>query len=253
MIVDLQKASVWKRISAGMFDGILLGTVAVLCAWLLSSVLGFDVHYDALTSAYDRYAEEYGVNLDMSLSEYESMTEEQTLALEAAYTALSNDEEAMYAYNMVMQLTIMIISLGIFGAYLIMEFVIPLILGNGQTFGKKIFGIALMDTEGVKLKTVALFIRTLLGKYAIETMIPVLILMMLYFGAIGLTGTIILLLILIAQPVLMLITDTNAMIHDLLAGTVCVTMNSQMIFDSHEEKLRYIEKQHAEAAARADY
>ncbi len=250
---DLQKASMWKRISAGMFDGILLCVATVLCAWMLSAVLGFDGYYNALTSAYDRCAEEYGVNFDMSLSEYESMTEEQAQALEAAYTALSADEEAMYAYNMVMQMSILIISLGIFGAYLIMEFVIPLILGNGQTFGKKMFGIALMDNDGIKLKAVALFIRTLLGKYAVETMIPVLIIMMLYFGAIGLAGTIMLFLLLVAQIVLMIITDTNAMIHDLLAGTVCITMNSQMIFDSREEKLRYIEKQHAEAAARAEY
>ena len=42
MIYDLQKASMWKRISAAMFDGILLGIAAVLFAWLLSLALGFD-------------------------------------------------------------------------------------------------------------------------------------------------------------------------------------------------------------------
>lgn len=243
----------WKRISAGMFDGILLCVVVVLCAWLLSGALGFDAHYNTLNEAYSRHAAEYEVNFDMTLSEYESMSQAQAQALEAAYAALAADEQAMYAYNMVMQLTLLIVSLSILGGCLIMEFVVPLILGNGQTFGKKMFSLALMDNDSVRIKPIALFIRTVLGKYTIETMIPVLILIMLYFGSIGLMGTIMLLLILAAQIVLMLITDTNAMIHDLLAGTVCVSMNSQMIFDSREEMIAYKEKRHAEMAARAEY
>ena len=38
MILDLQKASMWKRISAFLFDGILLSIVAVLFALVLSTL-----------------------------------------------------------------------------------------------------------------------------------------------------------------------------------------------------------------------
>ena len=40
MIYDLQKASMWKRVSAWLFDTILLSIVAVGFAFLLSTILG---------------------------------------------------------------------------------------------------------------------------------------------------------------------------------------------------------------------
>ena len=253
MIYDLQKASMWKRISAGMFDGILLGVVAVLFAWLLSIALGFDVHYQALNDSYARYGEEYGVSFDMSLTDYETMTEETAQALDAAYAALGQDEAAVYAWNMVLQLTLTIASLGIFLAFLVMEFTVPMVLGNGQTLGKKMFGIGLMRTDGVQVNGIAMFVRTALGKYAVETMIPVLILIMLYFNMIGLTGTAVLGLMLIVQAVLVLATRRNALLHDCLASTVCIDVGSQMIFKSREAMIAYKEKAHAEQAARAPY
>ena len=252
-MLDLQKASMWKRISAAMFDGILLGVAAVLLAWLLSIALGFDTHYQALTDSYARYGAEYGVDFNLSLEEYEALSPEDSQALEAAYDALGRDEEAAYAYSMVIQLSLTIASLGIFLAFMIMEFTVPMCFGNGQTFGKKIFGIGLMRTDGVKISALPLFVRTALGNYAVETMIPVLILIMLYFNIIGLTGTLVLGLLLLIQAVLLIVTRTNSPIHDLLASTVCIDVASQMIFDTREAMIAYKEKIHAEQVARADY
>ena len=197
MIYDLQKANMWKRISAFLFDGILLGIVAVLMGLVLSLALGYDTYSNAVDEAYIRYGEEYGVTFDVSLAEYETMSEEEFQKLQSAYEALSGDEEAVYAYNMLIRLTIMIVSLAILLAFLLMEFAVPLFLGNGQTLGKKIFGICLMGTDGVRIKATQLFIRTVLGKFAVETMVPVLIVMMIYFGSIGIVGPIVLLGILI--------------------------------------------------------
>lgn len=39
MTFDLQRANVWKRISAFLFDVILLAIACVLCAWGLSALL----------------------------------------------------------------------------------------------------------------------------------------------------------------------------------------------------------------------
>lgn len=253
MIYDLQKASMWKRISAFLFDAILLGIAAVMFAWVLSSALGYDQHSQALDACYARYAEEYGVNFSMSLTEYEAMTPEEAEHLQAAYDALSADEEAVYAYGMMMQLTILITSLCLLLAFLAMEFFIPLALGNGQTLGKKIFGLGVMRTDGVRVGGVCMFIRAILGKYTIETMIPVLILLMLYFGTIGLTGTLVLLAIVVLQIGLMIGTKTNSPIHDLLATTVAVDIGSQMIFKSTEDMIAYKEKLHAEKAAKQPY
>lgn len=252
-MLDLQKAYMWKRISAFLFDGILLGIAAVLFAWLLAVLLGFDHHYTVLNDAYVAYGEEYGVNFQMSLGEYESLTEEQLQTLDDAYSALSQNEEAMYSYNMLIQLTLLITSLGIFLGFLALEFIVPALLGNGQTLGKKIFSLGVMHVEGVKLSNVALFVRSILGKYAVETMIPVLIIIMIYFGSIGLTGTIVLGLIALTQLILIIATHTNSLIHDTLASTVVVDIASQMIFDTREDLIAYKQKLHAEKVAQESY
>ena len=57
MIYDLQRASTWKRISAFLFDAILLSVVAVLFAWAMSGLLGYDDYTASLDSAYAYYGE----------------------------------------------------------------------------------------------------------------------------------------------------------------------------------------------------
>ena len=172
---------------------------------------------------------------------------------EEADRAISQDEEAISAYSLVMNLTLVITSLGILSAVMTGEFIIPLILKNGQTVGKKVFGIGVMMTGGTKIKTVALFIRAVLGKYTIETVIPVLIIIMIYFGGIGILGVIILGLIVLLQLILMAATSNNSPIHDLISDTVVIDMSSQRIFDAESELIEYEKKMHAEAVAKSPY
>lgn len=250
---DLQKSSMWKRISAFLFDGILLCVAAVLFAWLLSALLGFDTHYQHVLDSYARYGEAFNINFQMTTAEYEALTEQELARFNDAYAALNADEQAVYAYNMLIRLTLLITSLGLFGAFLLMEFFIPLLLGNGMTLGKKIFGLALMRTDGVKISPVQLFVRTVLGKYAVETMIPVLILIMIYFGFIGLTGTLVLGAIALLQLLLLAFTRTRALVHDLLSASVAVDYASQMIFESTDDLLEYKKRRSQDESAAAPY
>ena len=57
----------------------------------------------------------------------------------------------------------------------------------------------------------------------------------------------------ILQLALVLTSRTNTAIHDLMAATVVVDIQSQMIFDSAEELVAYKNKLHAETAARDSY
>lgn len=253
MINDLQKASMWKRISAWMFDVILLASLIVGAASILSGVLNYDSYNQTMEDCYAKYESQYGITFEITEEAYAAMTEEETAQYNAAYEALIGDDEAMYAYNMLVNLTLLITTISILIAYAVWEFAVPLLLGNGQTLGKKIFGIAVMRTDGVKLTTVQLFIRTFLGKFTIETMIPALILIMLMFNAIGIMGTLILGLILLLQVILLIATKTNSAIHDLLAGTVTVDMASQMIFRDTDALIEYKKKVAAEEAARREY
>ncbi len=250
---ELQKASMWKRISAFLFDFILLGIAAVLFAWGLSALTGYDGYSRTVTDSYAKYSEEYGVDLRLTQSEYEALSEEEARRVDAGFAALNADAAALRANQMMLQLSILILSLGFFFAYLIMEFLIPLKIGSGQTLGKKIFGIGLMKTEGVKVNAPALFIRAILGKYTIETMIPALILLMIYWGTIGVVGPAVILLILLTEACVMLFTPTRSLIHDLLAGTVVIDAASQRIFDSPEDRAAYKAKIAEELSRRPEY
>lgn len=253
MTWSLQKASMWKRISAFLFDGIVLGVVVVLLGWAMSAALGYDRYYREVEDAYARYAQAYGVNFNLSLSEYESLTEAESSALNAAYAALDADESAVYAYNMLISLTLLILSLSVLSGLLLMDFAVPLLLGNGQTLGKKIFGLGLMRCDGVRVNAVTMFVRTLLGKYALETMIPLLIVIMIFLGVIGVIGPVILGLILLMQLGLVAFSTRRTAIHDLLASTVEVDLPSQRIFPTREDMIAFKQKAHAEKVSQRTY
>ena len=253
MVYDLQKASLWKRIAAWLFDGILAMILAVGIAFLLSSVLGYERYSDGVSQAYERYETQYGVTFEVSREEYESWPEEKRQAYEEAYDALAADEEAMYAYNMVINLTLLITSLSVLAAVAVMELIVPLVLKNGQTPGKKIFSLCVVRVDCVRVTPLQMFVRTVLGKFAVETMIPIFLLMMLFWGITDLSGTLILLALGLAEIISLAVTRRNAAIHDLLAGTAVADFSSQMIFGSSEELIEYQKKIHAERAARQEY
>ena len=253
MIYDLQKASMWKRASAFLFDVIILVVAIVGMAVILSGVIGYDKHYQNTMAGYEKYEKQYGVDFSTTADEYAAMSQEEKKQLDTAYMALWNDEEFVAAYEMLFNFTFIIITFGILIAYLILEFASPVALGNGQTLGKKIFGIGVMRTDGVKVVPPLMFIRTVLGKFTLETMIPVYIALMYLFGLIGTLGIIIIGLILLVQLILMVTTKTNSVIHDVLAKTVAVDLASQMIFESEEALIAYKEKVHAEQVARQTY
>ena len=253
MAVDLQKAGMWKRTAAWLLDTILLVVLAVGMGALVALLLGYDAHSEALNDAYARYEAEYGVVLDISQQEYLELTEQQRQQYDAAYKALTADETVIYTYNVVINQTLLMISLGLLLSTLALEFAIPLWLGNGQTVGKKIFALGVIRTDGVRVTALQLFVRTLLGKFTIETMIPVYILLMLFWGTMDLTGTLILAAMLIGQCVCIAVTPSRCAIHDLLAGTVVVDMTSQTIFRTTEDLIAYQKEMAAERSARQKY
>ncbi len=239
MIFDLQKADIWKRISAFILDMIIFVIMATLFVYIISAITHFDRKQDAVNQLLLRYEQEYGYSVSMTQEEYLALPEADQKLYEAEMTALVEDPEYNKRFSELTNLILLMTSIGIFLTYLITEIVIPLIFKDGKTLGKKIFSLGVMQTNGVRLHTVQLVIRTLLGKFSIETMIPVYILILIVFSGIGLIGTIILILIAALQIICICATKTNSAIHDLLANTVVVDYASQMIFDSVEEMKEY--------------
>lgn len=253
MIYDLQKASLLKRVSAFILDAILLSVLATGFFFLLSLCTGYEQHLDIVTDAYTRVGAEYGITSEMQMKDPADLTETEVAAIQAANAAIAADEEACQAYMMVTNLSILIVTFGLLAAFILLEFIIPLVFRNGQTVGKKIFGIAVMHLSGVRIGHVALFIRTVLGKFAVETM-PLAMAVVFIIGGIGSPVFLIVAgILLIAQFVILILSDENALLHDKMAASVTVDLASQMIFDTHEQLLEYKKKAHAEKVASSVY
>lgn len=253
MIFDIQKASLWKRISAALFDFIILAIVAIGAATAFSGIFGYEKHADVFSSKCEYYSEKYGVELPVTAESYEKMSEAEKENCAAANRALNADKEAVKAYRMVQSLPLLMVTFGVLFGILLLQVVVPAMFGNGQSLGKKIFGIALMRVDGVKLSGVQLFVRSVLGKFTVELMIPIYVIWMLVSGKVGLFGLGMLLLLLIAQILCLVKTRTGSLLHDVMAGTVAVDLASQMIFETKEAQLQYIKEWHAKQAAESTY
>ena len=261
MIYDLQKGSLLKRASAFILDGILLVILAVGFAFAASAIFNYNSYSDMYSNGIDHYAELYGIDFDSVLNQadYDALSEADRANYDAAVDAMNTDPEIMHALNVIVRMIIAIVSISVFLGFMVIEFIIPMIIKNGQTVGKKIFGLAVMRTNGVKIRGISLFIRTFLGKYVIETMIPVLIALMIIFNAIGIMGgpgilgLVMVGLLILGQVLLLTFTKTKSMIHDIVSDCVVVDMASQMIFDDEASMLEYKTKKAAEEASRSPY
>ena len=193
---------------------------------------------------------------EISSKALEDLTEEEKQIKEEYEKAIDdfvNDKDMLYIYNMLINLTLLMVTISVLLAILIIEFVLPLVFKNGQTIGKKCFGLCLVKNNCVRINAPILFIRTILGKFTVETMIPIYIIIMIIFGGAGITGTIVLVLILFIQLILVISTKNNCLIHDLMAGTVVVDKNGQMIFDTENDLIEFKKNFHKEESLRKEY
>lgn len=254
---DIQKASLWKRVAAGILDLILIAVLATGFGWTLSSAVNYSDHSQMYKTISQQYIDQYGIDINMTEETFSAMSPQEQADYQKRVNdcnvAMNDDEKAVQSYRMVVNLSLVIVTGGILLAMLVLEFVIPLMLGNGMTVGKKVFALCLIRTDGVKMNTVQFFTRVILGKFAVETMIPVYVVIMMLLGQ---TNGILLLFaaaLLIAQVILALVTRNHSLLHDLMAGTVVVDYASQRIFQSTQELVDYQKKIAAERAARQTY
>ena len=237
MNYDIQRASMLKRIPAWVLDMILLLVVMTGFLVLWSRVFPVTPHVEEIDEIIAQYEQQYGGHWNIPAEEYEKMTDAEKEAAEKISLEISNalnqDEAALALLETVAINIFAMLSLSVLCAYVILEFVIPLLLKNGQTLGKKCFGVALMRKDGVKVTPFMMFARTVLGKCTVETMIPLLSAVMLF---VGIGGPLFFLgvAVLLAQIIVPLATRNKTGIHDIMACTVAVDLSSQMIFDSLE-------------------
>lgn len=253
-MLDLQKAGIFKRFSAWLCDIVLLAVVTIGALLLGMLITNYDDYSNHISERKAYYETKYGEEI-IYAEDVDALTPEQKALREQAEKELEADAEALNkAQSMVYNLSVTLPAISLFIAFMLLEFLVPMLFGNGQTVGKKIFGVGVMKTNSTKITPQILFVRAILGKYTMETMVPVAILLLIYSGFLGgVLGLIVIALIWIFNIVLVIATKTNSAIHDVLSYTVTVELASQRIFENEEALLEYKKKLHAEAAESAKY
>ncbi len=261
MIFEIQKASLLKRFSAFLLDFIFMTVAVTGFAALIGFCTGFEGYFDTYSSKSEYYASaieideavDFKVDFNIAKENYDKLSEENRKKIDDAYAAFQKDEEVIYAYNMIFNLTLIILTFSMLLGYLLLEFLIPLILGNGQTVGKKVFAIGIIHTNGVKINNIVLFTRALLGKYTIESMVPIIIFLLMIFGGGGIIGLMVLCIILITELFMFFKNKMFTPIHDVIGSTIAVDLPSQKVFNNADELIAYKNALHERIAKEAEY
>ena len=263
---ELRKIGIVKRLSAQLLDLILIAVLATGVIFVISLICNYSSEEELATQYYTEWedfrkeyvgeiAQYYGftyeedgdtytITKDGEVSSLGELMQklsdsngEDSVMKEAydAFKALTPVAKVNLQYRYVYSLLFTMTSIGILLSYIILEFIIPIILKNGQTIGKKIFGICLVRSDCVKITNLSLFARTLLGKYVIETMFPILLAFLFFFGGLGILAIILFAALELLNIILFFVTKNRTPIHDLIAGTVATDIKLQMIFQSSEE------------------
>lgn len=256
MIYDVQKAGALRRIAAGLFDIIILIVLATGLSWGISALTDADAQYQAVQDVYTAYGEKHNVNFSHTEEDLATLPAEEleqyNKNYQAAMDEMNADPEAISTMMRFWSTALSTISLSVLIAHLLLEFLVPLWLKNGQTFGKKAFGIGLMRKDGVMISPFALFVRSILGKATIEVLLPLLLVFMMFMGIAGVLIYLVLALV-IAQVMLLLMHPNRCVLHDLMGCTIAVDISSQMIFRSPEALIAYQKERAAEKAEKASY
>lgn len=265
---ELRKIGFVKRAAALLLDVILLAVVSTGFIFLISLICNYSHEEKLSTQYYNEWedyrkeyfggvaafygftyeesedGDEYTITKDGEESSFDAIMktliasegkDSETAEAYEAYLTLTPVAKVNAQYKFVYNLLFMMVSIGILLAYIILEFIIPILLKNGQTVGKKVFEICLVRPDCVKITNLSLFARALLGKYAIETMFPILLVFLFIFGGLGILAIILFIAILLLDVVVFITTKNKTPIHDLLASTVVVDKKLQMIYESEEE------------------
>ena len=247
---EIQKAPMLKRISAFLLDFVLMTIAVTGFALLVSLMSGRMKHVDKMAEREAYYEEEYGVDFDISEEDFSKMSEAEQKHLDEAYNAFRQDEEYNVAFSKLISQAALMVTFGFLLAFLLLELAVPILFGNGQTVGKKIFNLGVVHVNAVKLSGVGLFARSILGKYTVETMIPVVLILMMFLGG-GASGLLVIALLVILQIFAFFKNKMNTPIHDVLAHTVCVDLSVQLIYRTEQELIDHKLRLHNEIAKEA--
>ena len=220
----LTYAPLKKRIPAALIDALLVLLVTALLVWGLGALANYSAKIDRISEITTQYELSHQVNFSITEEVYQSLPAEERARYDLAIDAMRRDPAMVDAYGDLTGSALWIVALSFFVALLGLEILLPLSFKKRGTLGKQLLGLSLAQADLTPVRTSTLLGRVLIGKYLIETMLPVLVLIMTAFEVIELPWIGILLLTLFALVQVLVIAGTrlHVPVHSLISGTVTV-------------------------------
>lgn len=163
-MLEIKKAGLVKRGIAALVDLILIAALCIGVGFVVSPMTNYDEKMQEYEELIDEYTEKYGIDTELTQEQFDKMTEEERDAynkrVEEANAALNEDEDALELRYDIIVLFLFNVTVGILVAYLALDFAVPLLFGNGQTIGKKLFGIGIVSFSGNRINIIQLLVNS---------------------------------------------------------------------------------------------
>ena len=193
-----------NRAAALILDAVLLLVLFTGILYIISLIADFDAHYALLQEEYKKVG--YLI-FDPESKEFVTITMDNP-NYNHVIDLINENEVLLTELAFVNRFSVNAPLIGIAISLFVLEFIVPLILKNGQTIGMKFFKIALISKNNLAITNTQLFARCVIGKIAILGVIPVLSLLYIFLNAGGgLFGTSLLLIVIIVQIVMLVKND----------------------------------------------
>lgn len=221
-------ASLKKRMAVAALDLVL----ALLLTALLACAFGALFGYARTVAQIDRVTTDFEIanriNLSITEEVYQSLPEAERTRYDLMIDALRHDPAMIDAYTDLVGATVGIAALSFLVAYLALEILIPLCNKHRATVGGLLLGMTLAQADLSPVRTSTLLGRVLIGKYLMETLLPVIVLIITALEVIpGLAGILILLVFAAVQIWAVAATAQHVPVHGLISGTVTANAAKQ--------------------------
>lgn len=241
-MIDLQRAENSKRIFAFLTDLILMSILTAGIFLLMSWILNIDSYSDKYEEIKAAYESEYDVRFGLTQEEYDKLTEKEKDNYRNAVSAMNGDEQANAAIRKSYLLSFAVFLGGTVISFIVFGFAVPLIMKEGRTVGKRLFGLGVIRSGYTHVSPFIVFARNVIGTGVFEIILPVMIVLSSLMGVTGVFGIIILAVFAVAEFIVFFRSSGHKLLHDVLADTVVVDWASQRVFDTPEERDRFIEE-----------
>ena len=221
-----------NRAAAFILDAILLLVLFTGILYFISLIADFDTHYAILQEEYKKVC--YLV-FNPEINDYQAISPTDP-NFDYVVELINDNEVLLKELSFVNTFSVNAPLIGLAISLFILEFIVPLILKNGQTVGMKFFKIALISNNNLAITTTQLFARCIIGKIAVLGIIPMLAILYIFLNAGGgLFGTIILLVVVIIQIVMLIKNKNHEGIADKIANVHPVNFTETVIYKTQKE------------------